>query len=96
MGRVVRALALSLLPAAALAGEYSKEQAELWRLVLAAQAAGEKAAVAGQHTTAVAKYKDIGVRVEDAYLLSEGGLVRLSAQVPRTLEEIESFIAGRD
>jgi len=168
-------------------GKYSKEQAELWRLVLAAQEAGMKAAVAGNHTTdvekaaeevvkagllklglvtdaaskqnrswythgichwigidvhdvgdyrrafepgmafviepglyireaalaaledtpengafkekvrpVVAKYKDIGVRVEDSFLLTETGLVRLSARVPRTLEEIEAFMAGRD
>jgi len=168
-------------------GKYSKEQAELWRLVLAAQEAGMKAAVAGnrtadvekaaeevvkagllnlglvtdasskQHRTwythgichwigldvhdvgdyrrplepgmafviepglyireaaldaledtpenrafkekvkpAVAKYRDIGVRVEDSFLLTETGLVRLSARVPRTLEEIEAFMAGRD
>jgi Xaa-Pro aminopeptidase len=36
-------------------GKYSKEQAELWRLVLAAQEAGMKAAVAGNHTTDVEK-----------------------------------------
>jgi Xaa-Pro aminopeptidase len=168
-------------------GKYSKEQAELWRLVLAAQEAGMKAAVAGnktadvekaaeevvkagllklglitdaaskQHRTwythgichwigldvhdvgdyrrplepgmtfviepglyireqaldeledtpenrafkekvkpVVAKYKDIGVRVEDSFLLGETGLVRLSARVPRTLEEIEAFMAGRE
>ena len=168
-------------------GKYSKEQAELWRLVLAAQEAGMKAAVAGNHTTDVEKaaeevvrqgllklglvtdaaskqhrtwythgichwigldvhdvgdyrralepgmsfviepglyireaaldaledtaenrafkekvrpvvqrYKDIGVRVEDSFLLTETGLVRLSARVPRSLEEIEAFMAGRE
>ena len=168
-------------------GKYSKEQGELWRLVLAAQEAGMKAAVVGNRTAdvekaaeevvkagllklglitdaaskqnrtwythgichwigldvhdvgdyrrplepgmtfviepglyvreqalaeledtpenrvfkekvkpAVAKYKDIGVRVEDSFLLSETGLVRLSARVPRTLEEIEAFMAGRE
>jgi Xaa-Pro aminopeptidase len=168
-------------------GKYTKEQAELWRLALAAQEAGMKAAVAGnqaadvekaaeevakagllklglitdasskQHRTwythgichfigldvhdvgdyrrplepgmafviepglyvreaaldaledtpenrafkekvkpAVAKYRDIGVRVEDSFLLTETGLVRLSARVPRTLEEIEAFMAGRE
>jgi Xaa-Pro aminopeptidase len=168
-------------------GKYSSEQADLWRLVLAAQEAGMKAAVPGNHTTdvekaaeevvkagllklgliadasskqhrtwythgichwigidvhdvgdyrralepgmafviepglyvreqaldglddtpenrafkekvrpAVLKYKDIGVRVEDSFLLAESGLVRLSARVPRTLEEIEAFIAGKD
>ena len=45
---------------------------------------------------AVARYKDIGVRVEDSFLLTESGLVRLSARVPRTLEEIEAFVAGKD
>lgn len=45
---------------------------------------------------AVLKYKDIGVRVEDSFLLGETGLVRLSARVPRTLEEIEAFMAGRE
>ncbi len=168
-------------------GKYSKEQADLWRLVLAAQEAGMKAAVVGNRTSdvekaaeqvvkagllelglvtdaasaqfrtwythgichwigldvhdvgdyrrplepgmafviepgiyireqaldaledtpenrafkekvrpVVARYKDIGVRVEDSFLLSETGLVRLSARVPRTLEEIEAFMAGRD
>ncbi len=168
-------------------GKYTNEQAELWRLVLAAQEAGMKAAVLGnrtadiekaaeelikagllklglitdpaskQHRTwythgiahwigldvhdvgdyrrplepgmafviepglyireqaldaledtpenrafkdkvgpAVAKYRDIGVRVEDSFLVTETGLVRLSARVPRTLEEIEAFMAGRE
>jgi Xaa-Pro aminopeptidase len=168
-------------------GKYSKEQAELWRLVLAAQEAGMQAAVVGNRTSdveqaaeavvsagllklglitdpaskqyrtwythgichwigldvhdvgdyrrplepgmafvvepglyireqaldaledtpenrafkekvkpVVAKYRDIGVRVEDSFLLTETGLVRLSARVPRTLEEIEAFMAGRD
>jgi Xaa-Pro aminopeptidase len=45
---------------------------------------------------AVQKFKDIGVRVEDSFLLTETGLVRLSARVPRTLEEIEAFIASRE
>jgi Xaa-Pro aminopeptidase len=166
-------------------GKYSKEQADLWRLVLAAQEAGMKAAVVGNRTSdvekaaeevvkagllklglvtdaaseqfrtwythgichwigldvhdvgdyrrplepgmafvvepgiyireqaldalpdtpenrafkegvrpVVARYKDIGVRVEDSFLLGETGLVRLSARVPRTLEEIEAFMAG--
>jgi Xaa-Pro aminopeptidase len=41
---------------------------------------------------AVTKYKDIGVRIEDSFLLTENGLTRLSATVPRTIEEIESFM----
>ena len=38
------------------------------------------------------KYKNIGVRIEDSFLLTEKGLERLSAAVPRTLEEIERFM----
>jgi Xaa-Pro aminopeptidase len=41
---------------------------------------------------AVAKYMDIGVRIEDSFLVEESGLRRLSAAVPRTVEEIEAFM----
>ena len=41
---------------------------------------------------AVERYADIGVRVEDSFLLEESGLRRLSAGVPRTIEEIEAFL----
>jgi Xaa-Pro aminopeptidase len=44
---------------------------------------------------AVRKYADIGVRVEDSFLLEESGLRRLSASVPRTVAEIESFLKTR-
>jgi Xaa-Pro aminopeptidase len=44
---------------------------------------------------AVQKYKDIGVRIEDSFLLTDTGLTRLSAQVPRTVEEIERFMRAR-
>jgi Xaa-Pro aminopeptidase len=44
-----------------------------------------KAAVA----SAVEKYKGMGVRVEDSFLLTATGLERLSATTPRTIEEIE-------
>ena len=44
---------------------------------------------------AVKKYSDIGVRVEDSFLLEENGLRRLSAAVPRTIEEIEAFLLKR-
>ena len=46
-------------------------------------------------TPAVEKYADIGVRVEDAFLLEDTGLRRMSAQVPRTIEEIEAFMRTR-
>ncbi|HMD35578.1 MAG TPA: aminopeptidase P N-terminal domain-containing protein, partial [Vicinamibacterales bacterium] len=41
---------------------------------------------------AVKKYADIGVRIEDSFLLEESGLRRLSASVPRTIEQIETFL----
>ena len=44
---------------------------------------------------AVTKYADLGVRVEDSFLLEESGLRRLSAAVPRTIEEIEAFLRNR-
>ncbi len=41
------------------------------------------------------KYRGIGVRIEDSFVLTEKGLEDLSADVPRTIEEIESFLAKR-
>jgi Xaa-Pro aminopeptidase len=43
----------------------------------------------------VEKYRNIGVRIEDSFLLTEAGLERLSTGVPRTIEEIERFMAGK-
>jgi Xaa-Pro aminopeptidase len=43
----------------------------------------------------VHKYRNIGVRIEDSFLLTEAGLERLSTGVPRTIEEIERFMAGK-
>ena len=43
----------------------------------------------------VQKYRNIGVRIEDSFLLTDGGLERLSSGVPRTIEEIERFMAGK-
>jgi Xaa-Pro aminopeptidase len=43
----------------------------------------------------VQKYKDTGIRVEDSFLLTETGLHRLSAKVPRTADEIEAFLRTR-
>ena len=44
---------------------------------------------------AVTRYADIGVRVEDSFLVDASGLRRLSASVPRTIEEIEAFLRDR-
>jgi Xaa-Pro aminopeptidase len=40
----------------------------------------------------VKKYLDIGVRVEDSFLLTDSRLERLSSTVPRTVQEIETFM----
>ena len=48
-----------------------------------------KAAVA----PAVAKYKNIGVRIEDSFALTDGGLKNLSASVPKTIEDVERLMA---
>jgi Xaa-Pro aminopeptidase len=40
----------------------------------------------------VQKYRNIGVRIEDSYLMTPGGLERLSATVPRTADEVEQFL----
>ncbi len=42
---------------------------------------------------AVERYRNIGVRVEDSFLFTEQGIVRLSHTVPRSVEEIESFLS---
>jgi Xaa-Pro aminopeptidase len=53
----------------------------------------ENRAFAEAARPAVEKYAGIGVRVEDSFLLTEDGLESLSATVPRTVEEIEAFMA---
>ena len=44
---------------------------------------------------AVKKYADIGVRVEDSFLLDATGAKRLSGAVPRTVDAIESLMRQR-
>jgi Xaa-Pro aminopeptidase len=44
---------------------------------------------------AVQKYKDIGIRIEDSFLLTESGLTNLSIKVPRTADDIEAFMKTR-
>jgi Xaa-Pro aminopeptidase len=44
---------------------------------------------------AVKKYAGIGVRIEDSFLLTATELVRLSAKVPRTVQEIDDFMKSR-
>ena len=52
----------------------------------------ENAAFIERIRPVVAKYKDLGVRIEDSYLLTSAGLDRLSKSVPRTIDEIEQFM----
>jgi len=44
---------------------------------------------------AVRKYADIGVRIEDSFLLEDGGLRTLSAAVPKTIGDIEALLRSR-
>jgi Xaa-Pro aminopeptidase len=55
----------------------------------------ENLALIAKIQPAVTKYEGIGVRIEDSFLLEDSGLRRLSASVPRTIEEIEAFMRGR-
>ncbi len=38
------------------------------------------------------RFRGIGIRLEDSFLLTETGLINLSAKVPRTIDEIETFL----
>jgi Xaa-Pro aminopeptidase len=40
----------------------------------------------------VQKYRNLGVRIEDSFLLTASGLERMSDRVPRTIDEIEAFM----
>jgi Xaa-Pro aminopeptidase len=42
---------------------------------------------------AVEKYRDIGVRIEDDYLVTAGGVERASAGAPREIDEVEAMMA---
>jgi Xaa-Pro aminopeptidase len=43
----------------------------------------------------VKKYASTGIRIEDSFLLTDSGLERLSSSVPRSADEIETFMRGR-
>jgi Xaa-Pro aminopeptidase len=55
----------------------------------------DNAALIAKIQPAVKQYQDVGVRVEDSFLVEESGLRRLSSSVPRTIEEIEAFMKPR-
>jgi len=44
---------------------------------------------------AVAKYLDIGVRIEDSFLVEESGVRNLTDALPRSVTEIQSLMQGR-
>jgi Xaa-Pro aminopeptidase len=55
----------------------------------------ENEAFAEKVKPAFEKYRNLGLRIEDSFLLTESGLKRLSAGIPRTIEEIEAFMKAR-
>jgi Xaa-Pro aminopeptidase len=55
----------------------------------------ENIAFANKVRAAVQKYKDIGVRIEDSFLLTDNGLENLSRAVPRTVDEVERLLANK-
>lgn len=42
----------------------------------------------------VERYDEIGVRIEDDYLMTDDGLERLSGHAPREADEIEAAMAA--
>jgi Xaa-Pro aminopeptidase len=52
----------------------------------------ENAAFIEKVQPAVRKYLDIGVRIEDSFLLEESGLRNLSAALPKTIDDIEALM----
>ena len=42
------------------------------------------------------KYKNIGVRIEDDMLITDTGVVWMTAKLPRKISDIEAFIAGQN
>jgi Xaa-Pro aminopeptidase len=57
--------------------------------------APENAAFIEKVRAAVQKYKDVGVRIEDSFLVTDKAVENLSASVPRTLADVERFLASR-
>jgi Xaa-Pro aminopeptidase len=55
----------------------------------------ENLALIEKISPAVRKYTDIGVRIEDSFLLTDSGPLRLTGSVPRTIEDVEAFMQKR-
>ncbi len=56
----------------------------------------EAEALGARIAPAVAKYANIGIRIEDSFAFTDRGLVCLSAGTPRTIAEIEAVMAGEN
>ena len=56
----------------------------------------ENIAFIEQVQPAVRRYADLGVRIEDSYLVEETGLRNLSAAVPKTVEAVEAYLRTKE
>jgi Xaa-Pro aminopeptidase len=43
----------------------------------------------------VDKYRNIGVRIEDSFVMNDGRAKSISVGIPRTVDEIEAFMKTR-
>ena len=59
---------------------------------LTPERSAEMAAFIPRVRPALEKYKNIGVRIEDSFLMTDSGPVRLSVKAPRTIAEIERVV----
>ena len=55
----------------------------------------ENAAFIQKVQSMVTKYNNIGVRIEDSFIMTNGKAKQLSVGIPRTVDEIESFMKSR-
>lgn len=53
----------------------------------------ENQAMARRLRPTLERYRDIGVRIEDTYIFTEAGVDRVSAPVPREIDEVEALLA---
>ncbi len=49
----------------------------------------------GKIQAAVAKYNNIGVRIEDSFVMEPDGVRNLSAAVPKRIADVEAYMRGR-